>query len=250
MPQNVTVDSNAIASAIVSGLQKSGVFTPQKPQVQEPVASEFESTLKSLADNPETDQATLSGLQSLFKSFQKDIEDRLGRKHAEDLRHSLEVERDKQARNLIMLSLDEYIGDDPKLRKKEEWLYHEVVKEFNDNPDYAAARAKYANGAIDLPVIKKISLKVINEETGKGNQPNARGVKGVTQQESAAAQAGSMPESGDEINPKNLKGAELEYYNARMAIAQKMGHLKDSKEAKELAARAVRTMRASKARTK
>lgn len=213
--------------------------------------SQFDATLKALSENPETDQSTLAGLQGLFNSFKKDIEEEMSVKHAADTKAAIEKERDRQAHNLIMLTLDDYIGDDAKLRRKEEWLYSQVVEEFNKNPDYEAARKKYANGSIDVATLKKISIKIIDEETGK-SQVTAKGVKGVTQQDGASAQANSAAAASEasDINPKSLKGNELEYYQARINTAQKLGHRPDSKEAHEIAASAVRSMRAAKARNK
>lgn len=248
-----TVDSAAIAGAVVQGLQRAGLFNqPQPGQSQSPV-SKFEQKFNEFSKNEENDQATLNGIKELLQAHGEDIENKMSAKQQQELKQALLAQLNNSTIRLIESSVSDYLKDDDLLVEYKDILKDKVIKTFNEDPKYEAARIRYGNGDVDVDLLKKIALEEINKfNKGRGKGQQAKGPTGMKQSDGiaeASAAAGTR-EAGDTVDVSELDSKEMALYNARLGTAQRLGYRRDSKEAKELASDAVLSLRQGEAKAK
>lgn len=247
---NVTAET--MAAAIVMAQQKLGA-------VPAPVAaktSKLQERLDAMDAHPDSDRDAVAALKNLFADFEQDIKADMTQKQREEMTRELALQRDRQAVNIIKLSLADYIKGDDFLKEYEQVLTDKVIAEFNGNKEYEKARERYSNMDIDLSLLKEIALNEVskfNKARGK-ETVRATGSAGMRKDSleskhiATESESGGGRESGsgqlldrDEMTPK-----ERALYDARIGTVQRIGLKRDSKEARESASRAVLQLRNAK----
>lgn len=249
---NITTDT--LAAAIVAAQQKLGAA----PAPVAAKTSKLQERLDAMEANPDSDKETVAALKSLFADFEQDIKQDLTEKQREEIVKAAAVQRDRHAINLIKLSLADYIKGDDFLKEYEQVLTDKVIAEFNSNKEYEAAREKYSNMDIDVALLKEIALNEVskfNKARGK-ETVRATGSAGMRKDNLESKHIATESESGGGreggsaqlLDTSEMSQKERAAYEARIGTMQKLGHRRDSKEAKESASRAVLNMRTAKTR--
>lgn len=249
---NITTDT--LAAAIVAAQQKLGAA----PAPVATKTSKLRERLDAMEANPESDKETINALKNLFSDFEADIKQEMTQTQREEIVKSAALERDRHAVNLIKLSLADYIKGDDFLKEYEQVLTDKVVAEFNTNKEYEDARKRYSNMDIDVVLLKDIALNEVskfNKARGK-ETVRATGSAGMRKDSQESKHIATESESGggregggaQTIDRDELSQKERAAYDARIGTLQRLGHRRDSKEAKESASRAVLNMRAAKTR--
>jgi hypothetical protein len=252
-PQTVNIDSAALGNALAYGLRQAGMV-PQTQQAQAP-QSQFAKKFKEYTADENNDQATLLGIKELMEAHGEDLKNEMAGKAQADIANALVQQLNRSTTAFIESSLADYLKGDELLQEYKGLLKDKVINTFNTDPRYEAARVRYGNGDVDMDLLKKLALDEINKfnkAKGKGEQVKSpTGMKNSSLSEATDAASNRGDEgSVEHIDPRDLDSKESSLYNARLGTAQRLGLKRDSKEAKELASKAIISLRHGEAKAK
>lgn len=253
-PVVASVDPKALATAFAHGLREVG-FGAQQQQTAARQSS-FEKVFSTLKSNPDNDEGSLLSIKSMLDAHGEDLKADLESKSNATLAQELGKQRDRHAVNLIRLSLDGYIGDDAVLKDYLPMLQNRVIERFNSEDKFADLRIRYGNGDVDVEALKTLALEEVNKfNKARGVDQKTKsptGIKGGGNMETVAiaSERAESEEGGKTLNPDRLNQQERDLFHAKLGIAQKMGHKRDSKEALEMASKSVLNLRNGKALAK
>jgi len=232
-------------------MQKAG-FLPQQASGGQPARPKtLNEMVSDLKKNPDNDEATLDSIKEMFDTFRGEIEHSSNQRLGQELAR----QRDLHTHNVIRMALDSHMDDEIKEYSKE--LQARVISRFNSEDKYAGARERYGNGDVDVEALKDLALDEIKKfNKMRGVDKPSKSPTGMKQGRSMSETAAIAADRGDDddatknIDPDEMDSQEKALYNAKLGIAQKLGHDRRSKEALALASKAVRNFRNGKARAK
>lgn len=238
LPQHgAPVDNNAIANAVVQGIRASGMLTQQQPKPAE--KDVLEEALSELGNDPESEPV---------KNWHRKIAEGVTKKVTESVTKQVMEQgvRDRQKRDtdIVRDLVHEAVKDDESLKGKEDKIMAAVVHEFTTGSEHEHARQNYnQDGDLNISLIKKIISSEVADRR-PAQRPQAKSATGMNDRDGGADSAPSY--EGNSLDPKSLKGRELELYNAKLTIAQKARMPAGSKEAAEFASAGVMSFRRGK----
>jgi hypothetical protein len=249
-PVQAVVDSKALGVAFAHAMQQAG-YAPNQGAAQ-PAPKSLDQMFSELKANPENDEATLDSMRNLFETFRQE----LGQTNNQTLMAELSKQRNAHTINVIKMALDSHINGDPIMKENLDFLQDRVIKRFNTEEKFADARIRYGHGDVDVDVLKDLALDEINKfnklrgADQKSKSPTGLRSGGGMQESAAIASERNSDENGSNLDPSKLDQQERDLYNAKISIAQKMGHARDSEKALAMASKAVTNLRNGRAQAK
>jgi len=213
-PTPAVVDAEALGAAFSGSLKEA--LAPLIAQVQTQPNTKQKSALEQKLDQllakEGADSERIAEVLEILEAAKSDMNQRQN----QDMHQLLKSERDARCIQAIQQAIQGYAASDEDIADTSELIEKRVVEDFNNQPEFAAAREKYSRGLIDFKVINDLVKRHVDRRAKiRGTDKQAGGVAG-----GAKTSASPPPASGDGGTAKkeDLVGPQRDLYDSHYSM--------------------------------